>query len=1187
MPQAPRHPAARKCVHASLFVNVENFRELEKRIAELSTERDRGAAFEVFAEAYFATQPIHQVKAIWADRSAPASLVKRAGLTRGDQGSDGIIETTQGKLVSYQVKFRTNRPHLTWGEISTFMGQTDQVDHRILFTNSTSIANVAKTRTRFSKVGGDVLDRLTREDFKRIEKWLKGSAPKVRHTFKPKPHQVDAIKKITGELAKSSRTMTTMACGTGKSLTALWVAEKINPKTVLILVPSLALLRQLLRDWMEQTSWKDFSYLCVCSDESVNKGDDGIALKTSDLEFDVTTDIKEVARFMGARFSGVKLIFSTYQSADVVGRAAKKSKHGFDLGIFDEAHKTAGREGRAFAYALHDKNIRIKKRIFFTATPRHFDVLKKNKDGEATPVYSMDDVGVYGRVAYSLPFSEAAKREIICPFKAVISVITSDQVSKDLIKQGTTKVRSARVDTQQVANQLALTAAVRKHGVRKIFSFHRTVASAASFVSDGPEGIRSHLKGFKYSFVSGAMPTHERDGVITEFKDAKAGIIANARCLTEGVDVPAVDMVGFLSPRRSLVDVVQAAGRAMRRNDKAGKKVGYLLIPLYVERARGESLEDALARTKFDNVWTILQALQEQDEVLAEIIRKMREAKGEGLGFNDRDFADKVEVLGANVDLKVLRRSITLACVESLSSNWDERFGELKVFFKREGHCNVPKRGSENPRLGSWVSVQRAYKSKLSFARLARLNEIRFDWDRHNSQWEEMFNALVEFNRTEGHCRVPRGYFKSPRLASWVALQRNQKTNLSSERLKRLNEIGFDWDPHSTQWEEMFSKLEIFKKSNGHCNVPISLREPPRLGTWVSVQRLRKSDLSIDRRERLDALGFNWDPIESKWEEMFSALLAFKKKEGHCNVPQKYSKPLRLGSWVNTLRLQKSTLSRDRLKRLNALGFDWNPINSRWEEMFDALVKFKKLEGHCNVPVSYTKNSRLGRWVSIQRSRKSKLSLDQRGRLNKLGFDWSPAHSHWEEMFSALVSYKKRTGDCDVPAQYSKVKGLGAWVSNLRSTRAHLSRGQRKRLNEIGFDWDPLSSRWEEMFSDLVVFKKEHGHCNVPVNYSKNHRLSSWVTVQRAKMVKQSQERRTRLSKLGFDWDPRNTQWEKMLAALIEFRKAEGHCNVPYTYSKDQVRLGNWVSAQRIKRSKLSVDQVRRLDKLGFEWKQR
>ena len=241
-----------------------------------------------------------------------------------------------------------------------------------------------------------------------------------------------------------------MACGTGKTLVALWVAEKVTqafslcaarPESqagkpaplILILVPSLALLRQTLHEWTRETSWPALPPLCVCSDPSVKAGSDEIVLRPSDLDFPVTTDSAQVRAFLAAPFAGVKLVFSTCQSAHVVAAGMKRGDT-FDPALFDEAHTTAGREGVHFGFALTDQNLPIRQRLFLTATPRHYDVRHRDREGDARLVYSMDAPEICGPVAHQLPFAEAARRGIIWRHEVVVSVVTSEMVNAHLLR---------------------------------------------------------------------------------------------------------------------------------------------------------------------------------------------------------------------------------------------------------------------------------------------------------------------------------------------------------------------------------------------------------------------------------------------------------------------------------------------------------------------------------------------------------------------------------------------------------------------------------------------------------------------------------------------------------------------------------------------------------------------------------
>jgi predicted helicase len=343
-------------------------------------------------------------------------------------------------------------------------------------------------------------------------------------------------------------------------------------------------------------------------------------LHQADVDFPVTTEREAVQTFLERKTDGVKVIFSTYQSARVVAAGMGKTER-LDFGIFDEAHKTAGRENAQFGFALQDANLPIAKRLCMTATPRHYDVRKRDKEGEAALVYSMDVPEVYGPVAYRLSFAQAVQDRMICGYKVLISVVTGAMVNDELLRRGAVKVEEDDVKARQVANQLSIKDAIEKYRIRKVITFHKSVAAAVSFTAHGPEGIEAHVPALQAFHVNGTMASGKRDPIMRAFAEGESTLISNARCLTEGVDVPAVDMVAFLTPKRSLVDIVQATGRAMRTNPATQKTTGYVLVPLFLEQVEGETIEEAVARAAFDEVWAVLQALQEHDEVLAEMIR--------------------------------------------------------------------------------------------------------------------------------------------------------------------------------------------------------------------------------------------------------------------------------------------------------------------------------------------------------------------------------------------------------------------------------------------------------------------------------------------------------------------------------------------------------------------------------------
>jgi len=332
-----------------------------------------------------------------------------------------------------------------------------------------------------------------------------------------------------------------------------------------------------------------------------------------------------------------------------------------------------------------------------------------------------------------------------------------------------------------------------------------------------------------------------------------------------------------------------------------------------------------------------------------------------------------------------------------LTAQWEEGFHCLEIYHQREGHCRVPAiyldPVSDYP-LGQWVNTQRGAKDTMSPDHRQRLDALGFVWDVLIAQWEEGFRFLEIFRQREGHGRVPKNHHEQGFwLGGWVSVQRSTKDTMSPERRQRLEALGFVWDVLIAQWEEGFRCLEIYHQREGHCRVPQNHREQGfGLGGWVRKQRSTKDTMSLERRQRLDALGFVWDILVTWWEEGFRFLEIFRQREGHCRVPATYREQgFWLGQWVSVQRSTKDTMSPERRQRLEALGFVWEVLPAQWEEGFRFLETYHQREGHCRVPATYRDPASgfwLGRWVRRQRTTQDTMSPDRRQRLDALGFVW-------------------------------------------------------------------------------------------------------------------------------------------------------------------------------------------------------
>ena len=1187
-----KHSQTPVLISQGVFDSINTFREFEQRVSALfaTNTKVQGDAFEIFVEAYLATQPIQQCQETWLVGDISVEIREALNLPNDSKGIDGVYKSMMGGYVPYQVKFRSNRPALGFNEVASFLGITERATDRLLITNCDTIAIDIKNRTGVRSLRGVDFDQLTVEDFVAIENWLK-QKPEKRKSLTPDPYQVDALTNIANHLKTNTRGTVVMACGTGKTLVALWAVTQIKANTILVLVPSLTLLQQTLEEWSIHNSWgSDFSYLCVCSDPSVNLKNDEIQIDHADVPFRVDTNPEIIKSYLNQNNGKKKIVFSTYQSSLVVSQATK-GEFEFDFAVFDEAHKTTGSTNGRFAHALKDENIQIKKRLFLTATPKIYDITKRDKDGELKFV-SMNNSAVYGTRAHTLTFGEAAEKGVICPYKVIITLIDKQQVDDFVLKNGITMIEGDFVTARWVANQIAISSAIKHTKAKKIITFHSRVKTAQDFASDEVYGIKKFIDNFNVFHVHGKQKSSERKDIISKFKNAEKSLITNAKCLTEGVDVPAVDLIAFIDPRHSKIDIAQAVGRAMRKPRKSNKEVGYVVVPIFADKNNRETINEAIKSEKFDDVALVLNALLEQDEELVEIVKELKQSSGFGGSFNPVKLDPKIEVIGPLVDLDELKNNILLEIVERLGESWDEWYGRLERFKKDNGHVNVPGKFINNGfGLGSWVAHQRRAQEKLEHSRRYRLDAIGFSWDPLEDQWEEAFEKLLNFKAKKGHCNVPHKFkVDSFSLGQWVHVQRRNKKKLSANRRTDLEKIGFEWDSlHIKNWENGFIALQKFKAEKGHCLVPVLFDQDEfHLGNWVTTQRQQKNALSKDKIKRLSRIGFIWDALDNQWEKGFNALKNYKNREGHFRIARDYIEDgITLKSWAQYQKKNKGILSIERVKLLDKLGFIWDPLDEAWENNFDLLKRYKLREGHCLVNIKHIEASiNIGHWVSNQRKKWDKLSDTRKLRLQGIGFVVNPLSNQWELGYIALKNFKKRVGHCIVPSRHiENGYKLGTWVGSQRINKEQITYERVNRLNELGFVWDALSEKWEEGFLALSNFNKKFGHVRPSPSHIENgFKLGSWVAYQRKNKERLTEDYRLRLDQLGFIWNPYMDQWENNFIALVHFKSREGHCRVPSGHKENGSALGSWVSTQRKEKSNLQDENLQRLNKIGFIW---
>lgn len=495
-------------------------------------------------------------------------------------------------------------------------------------------------------------------------------------TRNPRPHQQEAIAASKQYFLndKNTRGKLIMPCGTGKSLTAYWITQTLASKATIIAVPSLALIKQSLEDWTKEMVLSKPNELpewrCICSDESTGQLTDDFVTDTYSLGIPTTTNEDEITSFLKSKTPGGKIIFTTYQSSDKLAQVSKRLKFKFDLAIIDEAHKTVGAKDKAFSILLQEDKINISKRLFMTATER---IVKGAED----EILSMDDDKIYGNVFYKLSFKKAIEDGIITDYK-IVTVLVNDTEIQDLIKKNkyvtdlSKKVDEAEV--QMLTTAIALKKAIIEYNINHTVSFHKCINASKEFKSLY-EKIDTTADSPTVFHISSKLNARARAELLKDFKNTSKAIITNARCLIEGVDVPAIDCVLFADQKQSVVDIVQASGRALRqytdKNTSVKKEFGYIIIPVALKE--GESFEDLTESSRFKTITRIVTSLSTQDETIAEELKLISSGKqktGSGkiqfIGSINKSIKLNLETFTTKINTKIWER---IAKVNWLSYN--------------------------------------------------------------------------------------------------------------------------------------------------------------------------------------------------------------------------------------------------------------------------------------------------------------------------------------------------------------------------------------------------------------------------------------------------------------------------------------------------------------------------------------
>ncbi len=760
---------------------------LNKFRKESFSQKDKGFRFERLMQAYLKTTALyaHLFEEVWLWMEFPY----HDQFGGKDTGIDLVAKTYTGDYWAIQCKCYAADSYIDKPSVDSFLatsgrsfdidGEPKTFSQRLWISttnkwNATAEQTIRNQNPPVTRLNLIDLDN-DAVDWGALEKGVFGTSARTAQ-FSVLDHQKTAVNKTHEyfQIEGNNRGKLIMACGTGKTFTSLKIAENEtdNKGLILFLVPSIALLGQTLRVWKAQ-SVQPLEAICICSDaqvsKSVSKNDDGSSFGTIDLALPATTDVHVIVRqlrYLRGKQQGMTVVFSTYQSIEVVSKAQHKlleetdDEYGkFDLIICDEAHRTTGvtlKDDNESAFVkVHDNDfLKADKRIYMTATPRLYTDAMKDKAKQSDAVLcSMDDKSMYGDEIYRIGFGEAVDKKLLTDYKVLILAVGDKDITPALRNVLTSE--DGTIETDDAAKFVGCINALSKRvlgdeglvkdadplPMRRAVAFCQNIKKSKetaeifssckeSYMADVPEDEKLQLVDVAARHVDGTMSATARDAALMWLKEQpenerECRMLTNARCLSEGVDVPSLDAVVFVSAKNSQVDVVQSVGRVMRRSE--GKQYGYIIIPVVVPAdVEGDKVLEN--HPNFKVVWTVLNALRAHDDRFNAEVNKIELSKkkpknivfgGVGGSGDDNSTGDGTP-----------KKSAVQVMAEQLALSFDEL---QNVFYAKL----VTKVGTKR----YWEQWARDI-AQIAEQHIVRIRQLISDNDRHRKAFDQLMRGL-------------------------------------------------------------------------------------------------------------------------------------------------------------------------------------------------------------------------------------------------------------------------------------------------------------------------------------------------------------------------------------------------------------------------------------------------------------
>ena len=860
----------------------------------------------------------------------------------------------------------------------------------------------------------------------------------------------------------------------------------------------------------------------------------------------------------------------------------KKESREYDIIILDEFHRCGADIWGTGVETLLDKNANS---LVFGTSATPIRTLDKSRD--------MSDEIFDRYVANEITLPDAIVRSILPNPKYVSALYNIDEdvestidlimVSKKRSKEKTElveEIKNAKIDWEKTSG---IPEIFKRHipiddKPKKFIVFCQNKNHLADMELDVQKWI---LKAFgrewdrKAFTIISEIDKRINERTIDEFKSANSSktiyLMFSIDMFNEGLHLPDVDGVILLRPTQSDRIFLQQIGRCLQVGSTSAHPLIFDLVNNFM------SLRSFNFRERLDNS-----------------SRKYNKRR-EQLGLDPRTV--DVEIIDESKNIVELFDKIVGEVLP-----WNIQFGYLKDYI--DGYNTWPDYETIYPelnRLGIWYFNQRNnfHRNKLTKDRIEKLESIGIDWrDLKDQWWEENFLFLKEFIRINK--RFPKNneeYPEGNNLVSWCSTQRLtfKENKLSLERKKKLDSIGFKWNPDQDYWYQNYNYLLEFIKLNDRF--PKQSENYPdnnHLGSWCSNQKTlkNKNKLTKDQLNKLNIIGFIWNVLDNKWEQQYQYLKEYiDSKNKNPLKSTEYPKGNRLGSWCH---IQKQSyrddkLSNEKYQKLDNIGFIWDKYAARWDIQYSLLIDY--LNTHNQYPISHSKNekeNKLARWVNAQRTKykKKKLSINHIDKLNEINFTWDRNLYLWDSNYNYLLEFiKKNKRFPKQTEKYPEGNTLGIWFTNQKKNRKknRLSNSQIQKLDTIGYIWDVkahlLDLKWKGKFHLLEEFIELNNRFPFEnEEYPKGNKLGTWCYIQRKnfQLQKLSEFRINALQSIGFSFDNQlERQWKDNFNHLKQFIKINNRQPKQKEQYPDGNKLGLWYGVQKLNYSKGKMSQKR------------